>query len=447
MEQFRLPKANIPDLELPDAIRRTLAEAERRLAGRPKLQRLFRNCFPNTLETTTKRMDDGTTFVITGDIPAMWLRDSVEQFIHYVPLAKDDPELARLVAGLVRRHAMYINIDPYANAFNEAANHWHWDANDETDMSPWVWERKFELDSLCFTVRLAYTYWKETGLTDIFDESFKLAMRNIVDVWKTEQRHFERSPYRFMRRNCPAIDTLRNDGLGMPVNYTGMIWSGFRPSDDACEFHYNIPSNMFAAVSLAQLQDIARWVYRDEAFVAEMRSIEDDVRHGIDLYGTYRHPVYGKIYAYETDGFGNYALMDDAGTPSLLSIPYLGYADANDETYLNTRRFVLSRENPFYYEGTAAKGVGSPHTPPNYIWPMALSMQGLTAADDAEMLEMIAALEATDADTGFMHEGFHADDPSKFTRSWFAWSNSLFAQLVLRAMGKGLLDGEGGKSA
>lgn len=443
MEQFRLPKVDIPELDLPNAIRRKLAEAEAILASRPKLQRLFRNCFPNTLETTTKLMDDGTTFVITGDIPAMWLRDSVEQLIHYVPLAKDDPKLARIVAGLVRRHAMYIHIDPYANAFNETANHWHWDANDETEMSPWVWERKFELDSLCFTVRLAYTYWKETNRTDIFDESFKQAMRSIVDVWRTEQRHFEQSSYRFTRRNCPSIDTLRNDGLGMPVNYTGMIWSGFRPSDDACEFHFSIPSNMFAAVSLAQMQEIARWIYRDELFVAEMKAFEDEVRHGIELYGTYRHPEFGKIYAYETDGFGNYALMDDAGTPSLLSIPYIGYVDASDPVYQNTRRFILSSENPFYYEGKAAKGIGSPHTPPNYVWPMALSMQGLTAADDAEMLDMIAMLEATDADTGYMHEGFHADDPAKFTRSWFAWSNSLFAQLMLRAMEKGLIGDNG----
>ncbi|WNQ10517.1 glycoside hydrolase family 125 protein [Paenibacillus aurantius] len=446
MDSFKLPRIAMPPLALPDAVREVLEEAEAKLAGRPRLLQQFKNCFPNTLETTTKLMDDGTTFVITGDIPAMWLRDSVEQLMHYVPLAKEDPGLQRILGGLIKRHAWYIGIDPYANAFNETANHWHWDANDQTDMSPWVWERKFELDSLCFTIRLAYRYWKETGLTDIFDETFHKAMRSIVEVWRTEQRHAENSPYRFMRTNCPAIDTLRNNGLGMPVNYTGMVWSGFRPSDDACELHYNIPSNMFAAVSLSQMQEMARWVYRDEAFVREMEAFEEEIRHGIELYGIYRHPEFGRIYAYETDGFGNYSLIDDAGTPSLLSIPYLGYADHDDPVYRNTRRFILSKENPYYYEGTAAKGIGSPHTPPGYIWPMALSMQGLTAATDDEMLEMIRLLEATDAGTGFMHEGFHADDPAQFTRPWFAWSNSLFAQLVYRAMKKGILGGKEGET-
>ncbi|MMZ62495.1 hypothetical protein D1872_247050 [compost metagenome] len=225
----------------------------------------------------------------------------------------------------------------------------------------------------------------------------------------------------------------------MPVNYTGMIWSGFRASDDACDFHYNIPANMFAAVTLKQMGEIARWVFRDERLVGRMASLEEEIRHGIALYGTYNHPVYGKIYAYETDGYGNYCLMDDAGTPGLMSIPYFGYVPADDPVYRNTRRFILSKDNPFYFEGKAAKGIGSPHTPEGYIWHMALSMQGLTAESDEEMLEMIGVLESTDAGTGYMHEGFAADDPSTFTRTWFAWSNSLFAQLVRKAMDKGIL--------
>lgn len=439
MEQFRLPKIPLPELALPQAVQQVLEEAEQKLAHRPKLLQLFKNCFPNTLETTTKKMDDGTTFIITGDIPAMWLRDSVEQVIHYVPLAKNDVELQRIISGLIKRHMANIQIDPYANAFNESANDWHWNTTDETDMSPWVWERKFELDSICFSMRLAYAYWKETELTDIFDSGFKAAMRRIVELWKTEQRHFELSPYRFVRDNGIPTDSLRNSGMGMPVNYTGMIWSGFRPSDDACDFHYNIPANMFAVVTLRQMREMAEWVFRDMDFVKELKQLEDDVEHGIQLYGIYRHPEFGPIYAYETDGFGNYCLMDDAGTPGLLSITYLGYTTADDPIYQNTRKFALSKENPFYYEGKIAKGIGSPHTPPGYIWHMALSMQGITANNDEEKLAMIAMLEATDADTGFMHEGFHSDDPAIFTRKWFAWSNSLFSQLVYRAMKDGLL--------
>ncbi|WP_338555625.1 glycoside hydrolase family 125 protein [Paenibacillus sp. KS-LC4] len=439
MEQFRLPKIPLPELALPQAVQQVLEEAEQKLAHRPKLAQLFKNCFPNTLETTTKLLDDGTTFIITGDIPAMWLRDSVEQVIHYVPLAKNDPYLRRIISGLIKRHMANILIDPYANAFNESANDWHWNTTDETDMSPWVWERKFELDSICFSMRLAYAYWKETEQTDIFDSSFKAAMRRIVELWKTEQRHFELSPYRFVRDNGIPTDSLRNSGMGMPVNYTGMIWSGFRPSDDACDFHYNIPANMFAVVTLRQMREMAEWVFRDMAFVKELKQLEEDVEHGILLYGIYRHPEFGPIYTYETDGFGNYCLMDDAGTPGLLSITYLGYTTADDPIYQNTRKFALSKENPFYYEGTIAKGIGSPHTPQGYIWHMALSMQGITANNEEEKLAMIAMLEATDADTGFMHEGFHADDPAIFTRKWFAWSNSLFSQLVYRAMKDGLL--------
>ncbi|CAH1200562.1 hypothetical protein PAECIP111893_01450 [Paenibacillus plantiphilus] len=439
MKQFRLPVISLPKLALPAAVQAVLEEADVNLAHRPKLLRLFNNCFPNTLQTAVKLMDDGTTFILTGDIPAMWLRDSVEQVIHYVPLAKNDPALQRIIGGLIKRHMACIRIDPYANAFNESANDWHWNAEDKTDMGPWVWERKFELDSICFSIRLAYMYWKETGLTDIFDAGFKETMRIILDLWRTEQRHLELSPYRFTRDIEIPTETLYNDGLGMPVNYTGMIWSGFRPSDDACDFHYNIPANMFAAAVLGQMCEIAEWVFRDLAFVQELRKLEADVRHGIELYGIYRHPEFGPIYAYETDGFGNYCLMDDAGTPGLLSIPYLGFTSKDDPIYQNTRRFALSAANPYYYEGKVASGIGSPHTPPQYIWHMALSMQGLTASTDEEKLAMIAVLESTDGDTGFMHEGFHADDPSVYTRDWFVWSNSLFAQLVHGAMKDGLL--------
>jgi meiotically up-regulated gene 157 (Mug157) protein len=442
MESFRLPRIDIPELPLPGSVRRVLAEAEVRLAHRPRLLAQFRNCFANTLETTVKRLEDETTFVITGDIPAMWLRDSVEQVMPYLPLAREDAELRGLLAGLIRRHAECIRHDRYANAFNERASDWHWSAMDQTDMSPSVWERKFELDSICFSMKLAYAYWRETGHSDVFDAGFKAAMRAAIDLWQVEQRHGERSGYRFERDNGIETDTLANGGLGMPVNVTGMVWSGFRPSDDACEFHYHIPANMFVVVTLRQMREVAEFVYRDLAFERELARLEQQIDRGIRLYGRVRHPEFGLIYAYETDGFGNYALLDDAGTPGLLSIPYIGYAPADDPIYQNTRRFALSAENPYYFAGTAACGIGSPHTPPGYIWPMALAMQGLTARDAEEKRRMLAMLEATDAGTGYMHEGFHKDDPTQYTRSWFAWSNSLFARLVLEAMQDGWLDGE-----
>ncbi len=425
-------------IAMPDSVVRLLAEADVKLADRPKLLEMFKACFVNTLETTTKVLEDGTTFVFTGDIPAMWLRDSSAQVRHYLPLAANDPQLQELIEGLLRRQLHFIGIDPYANAFNEAANDNRLDW-DETELNPWIWERKYEVDSLCYPLHLAYLYWKETGRTAVFDDTFRETARQIIALWTTEQRHFEQSPYRFARHTAPKSDTLRNDRMGMPVNYTGMTWSGFRPSDDACKFGYLIPSNMFAAVALGGVAEIAADVYHDEELAAQALKLKEEIEYGIETYGVTIHPQYGRIYAYETDGLGNYNLMDDANVPSLLSIPYLGYKPADDETYRNTRRFILSEANPYFYRGQAAQGIGSPHTRHRYIWHIALSMQLMTADNDAERATLLEMLLSTDAGTGFMHEGFDADDPSLFTRPWFAWSNSLFAEAVHRLMLEGRL--------
>ncbi|MBQ7595214.1 MAG: glycoside hydrolase family 125 protein, partial [Clostridia bacterium] len=266
----------------------------------------------------------------------------------------------------------------------------------------------------------------------IFDEAdFNKVCRTVVSLWQTEQRHFEKSPYRFTRPDCRPKDTLQNNGMGMPVSYTGMTWSGFRPSDDACVFGYLIPSNMFCSVALGYIIEIFNKYYDDEAqFIKECKTLKEEIEYGIEVYGTYDHPVYGRIYACETDGMGNRRLFDDANVPSLLSTPYLGWCSKDDETYRRTRHFILSEDNPYYYKGKYAHGVGSPHTPEGYIWHIALSMQGLTSADPDEIRDILNMLESTDAETGFMHEGFDADDPYQFTREWFAWSNSLFAEFV-----------------
>jgi len=406
-----------------------LNEMKNTLDERPKLLRMFNKCLTNTLETTTELLDDGTTFVFTGDIPAMWLRDSAAQVSQYISLCAGDGVLQRVIEGLLRRQAMYICIDPYANAFNKESNG-SGHQSDDTTQSPWVWERKYEIDSLCYPVRLAYKYWKSTGKTAVFDDAFRDALYTILKVWRVEQRHTESSPYQFARSDCPATDTLRNKS-GMPVNYTGMTWSGFRPSDDACTFNYLIPSNMFAVVVLGYMGEIAEAVYGDTALAASAHSLREEIDFGIKTYGVYYHPVFGKIYAYETDGFGNYNLMDDANIPSLLSIPYLGYTDDSDPIYANTRRFILSEYNDYYYQGTYGAGIGSPHTPDRYIWHISLVMQALTSRDNDEIAEILRVLETTDADTDYMHESFFADDPTAFTRPWFAWANSLFAELIL----------------
>lgn len=393
-----------------------------------KLQKLFYNCFINTVETTVI-LGDNDSFIITGDIPAMWLRDSTSQVEHYLPFVNKYPILKDLFVGLINRQINCILIDPYANAFNIEANGKRWD-DDITKSNPWVWERKYEIDSLCFPIRLIYKYWKESGDSTFFNDNIKKVFNTIIELWTTEQKHFENSDYSFQRLNCSDSDTLCNNGLGNPVAYTGMTWSGFRPSDDACKYGYLIPSNMFAVVVLSYIAEISEEIYKDLDLKKKSLDLRDKIEEGINTYGIIDNEEYGKIYAYETDGLGNYNFMDDANVPSLLSIPYIGYREIDDEIYQNTRRFILSKNNPYYYEGTFASGIGSQHTPPEYIWHIALSMQGLTTNNEKEIYSIISTLIKCDGNTGYMHEGFHKDDPNIFTRDWFAWSNSLFADFI-----------------
>lgn len=396
----------------------------------PKLARIFRNALLNTLQTTVQRKEDGTTFVITGDIPAMWLRDSAAQVRPFLVLAAEDPELADMIEGLVRRQIACILQDPYANAFNEGPTGRGHQA-DRTEMTPWLWERKYEIDSLCYPLQLAYLLWRNTGRTSHLDDAFAAAARRVLATWRTEQHHETSSTYTFERSDCPPTDTLPREGRGAEVGYTGMTWSGFRPSDDACTYGYLVPSNMFAVVALRQLAEMAREALGDEALAAESEALLAEIDEGIRKHAIVEHPEHGRIFAYETDGFGHHHLMDDANVPSLLAIPYLGYVPASDPLYVNTRRFVLSRSNPYYYEGKAASGVGSPHTPEGYIWHIALAMQGLTAAEREEKLRLLLLMADTDADAGMMHEGFSADDPASFTRPWFSWANMMFCELLM----------------
>jgi uncharacterized protein len=392
----------------------------------PSLAKMFLDTFSNTYSTTLKLQPDGSVFVITGDIPAMWLRDSAAQVRPYLHLAKTDLHFASLISGVVKRQMAYVLLDPYANAFNETANG-HCHAHDQTDMNAWIWERKYELDSLCAAIKLAFDLWQATGQIDHLDESFVKAAKLIIATIMREQNH-ENSSYSFQRQNCPITDTLSNKGRGRPVGNTGMSWSGFRPSDDACSYNYLIPSNMYAVVGL---ECLAKLPLENVELKSSAIRLANEIRHGIEKHGKVHHPVFGEIYAYETDGLGNYNLMDDANVPSLLAMPYLGYCRVDDEVYQATRAFVLSNSNPHFYKGKAAAGIGSPHTPQDYIWPIALCMQGLTSRSRREKLYLLETLMTTDAGTGLMHEGFHKDDPTQYTRPWFAWANSLFAEFVI----------------
>jgi meiotically up-regulated gene 157 (Mug157) protein len=415
--------------DLPLAMQRSVDEVARRLSQFAQLPKIFAACLVNTFITTLKPQPDGSVFVITGDIAAMWLRDSAAQVRPYLRLAKSDPQFASLIAGVVKRQCAMVLIDPYANALNEAPNG-RCHNRDETDMGPWIWERKYELDSLCAPLLLAHDLWIASGSAQHLDQNFLAAAQVVINTIKLEQRH-ENSDYVFQRFNCPATDTLSHDGRGSAVSYTGMSWSGFRPSDDSCTFHYLVPANMMAVVALRRLAELPV----GQELKLQALSLADEIQRGIDKFARFKHPQFGEVYAYEVDGLGNQHFMDDANVPSLLSMPYLGYCAAEDPIYSNTRAMILSKANPYFYEGTAAKGIGSPHTPQDYIWPIALCMQGLTSTSRDEQLTLIETLLKTDADTGLMHEGFHKDDPTQFTRPWFAWANSLFAEFVMKVAG------------
>ncbi|EGK00219.1 glycoside hydrolase family 125 protein [Dysgonomonas gadei] len=407
------------------------------LLKNPKLAWMFENCFPNTLDTTVRhRKTNGKddTVVYTGDIHAMWLRDSGAQVWPYVQLANSDPQLKAMLAGVIRRQFMCINIDPYANAFLDPhdPNPDHQWMSDMTDMKKELHERKWEIDSLCYPLRLAYHYWKTTGDASIFDEEWLQAIENILKTFKEQQRKESSGPYKFQRKTERQLDTLNNNGLGNPVNPVGLIVSAFRPSDDATTYQFLVPSNFFAVTSLRKAAEILEQVNGNTAQALECRNLAQEVETALKKYATYNHPKYGTIYAFEVDGFGNQYLMDDSNAPSLLSLAYLGDVDVNDLIYQNTRRFVWSNDNPYFFKGVAGEGIGGPHIGYDMVWPMSIMMKAFTSQDDEEIKTCIKMLMDTDAGTGFIHESFHKDDPSNFTRPWFAWQNTLFGELILK---------------
>lgn len=394
---------------------------------------LFENCFPNTLDTTVtysvinKRPD---TYVITGDIDAMWLRDSSAQVWPYLPFMKHDAALRDLIAGVINHQTKCILKDPYANAFyNDENKVGEW-KDDITDMKPGIHERKWEIDSLCYPIRLAYEYWKTTGDTAPFDNNWQNAVKATLKTFREQQRKDGDGPYSFQRKTSWATDGVPMNGFGYPVKPVGLICSAFRPSDDATVFSFLIPSNFFAVVSLNQAAEMMNDIAKDQGTARQLSALADEVSSALKEHAVVDHKVFGKVYAFEVNGMGSHNLMDDANIPSLLSLPYLGAVKNTDPIYVNTRKLVLSEYNPFYFKGSAAAGIGGPHIGKDMIWPMSLIMQALTSSSDAEIRNCIKVLQQTHGDTGFMHESFHKDNPTKFTRKWFAWANTLFGELL-----------------
>ncbi len=416
------------------AVEKTIARVQSSI-GNKEIAWMFGNCFPNTLDTTVDfEVVEGRpdTYVITGDIDAMWQRDSSAQVWPYLPLMSEDPQLQQLIAGVINRQTRNTLLDTYANAFykdHTKVSEWK---SDFTDMKSGVHERKWEVDSLCYTIRLAHGYWKTTGDTAPFDDAWHQAIAKIVQTFREQQRKDGHGPYHFMRRTEFQTDTVAGRGYGNPGKPVGLIFSMFRPSDDATVFPYLVPANFFAIVSLRQAAEMLEAIHHDAVLTGQCRAFANEVESALHEYAVVHHAQLGEVYAYEVNGFGDYYCIDDGNVPSLLSLPYLGAVKPSDKIYQRTRRLVLSEANPYYCRGTAANGPGGPHVGMDMIWPLGLIVQGLTSTDEKEIRQCLVTLQKTHAGTGFMHEAFNKDNPNKFTRSWFAWANTIFGELVLK---------------
>jgi meiotically up-regulated gene 157 (Mug157) protein len=404
----------------------------------PELAWLFSNCLSNTLDTTVTFSHGPTgpdTIVVTGDIPAMWLRDSSAQVWPYLPFISTDQDLAGIIEGVIRRQTRCMLADPYANAFmpNLASREpLSWSKTDHTQMKPGVGERKWEVDSLCYTVRLAHEYWRITHDAKPFGADWARAMHAILETFTAQQRKTSRGPYYFQRKAETPYDTLSEEGYGNPARAVGLIYSGFRPSDDSCIYPLNIPGNFFAVKTLERMEEMLTEIAHDSAAASQASSLRTEIKSALNAHARTHHPTGGEIWAYEIDGFGNALCMDDANVPSLLGMPYLETCSETDSAYLATRRFVLSEANPYFFRGTAAEGIGGPHIGQGMIWPMGVIIRALTTSDENEQRQCLAWLKSTHAGTGFMHESFNKNNPAKFTRAWFAWANTLFGELILK---------------
>lgn len=419
------------------AVERELARVSAKI-GDPELRWMFGNCYPNTLDTTVflgKVDGKPDAFVITGDIECLWLRDSSAQLNPYVHLTRHDARLRELFHGLIARQARSILIDPYANAFMRdptAKTNLPWALADDTEMKPGVAERKWEIDSLCYPMRLAHDYWKASGDPAPFDALWAQAARTSIRTFREQQRKDGPGPYRFLRRDKLATETQILNGYGAPTKKVGMIHSMYRPSDDACIFPFLVPANLFAVAALRKLAIVASEAAKDTDLAADAKALADEVEAATRAHGTMIDPATDqRLWAYEVDGFGNGHFMDDANVPSLSALAYLGAVPASDPLFQRTAAAAWSERNPYFFKGMVAEGIGGPHAGLRMIWPMSIIMHALNSDDDATIRQCLRHLKASHGGTGFIHEAFDQDDATTYTRHWFAWANGLFGELML----------------
>lgn len=360
------------------------------------LAQLFRNTFPNTLDTTIKWHQNGTsstqkssststspqwtgpqTFIVTGDINAEWLRDSTNQLANYQKLAANDTSLYNLIQGAIATQAEYVIQSPYCNAFQPPSvsgippeTTSQQDTVHPTYDKSFVFECKYELDSLAHFLLLGVQFNNATGSTDFLTDRWYMALQTVLNVLDAQSQptfdsnnQFVTNQYTFQRQTNTGTETLNLQGIGNPLNSgTGLIRSAFRPSDDATILGYFIPPNAMMSV---QLQNIAKIVQNQpgrKSLATELETRGKNLATAVQQHGIVSHPTYGDVYAFEVDGYGSRIMMDDANIPSLLSLPYLGFLDASDAVYQNTRKMITAKSgNPYYLEGSDFHAIGGPH--------------------------------------------------------------------------------------
>lgn len=438
----------------------------------PDLFRLFENAFPNTLDTAVKWKgfaweeeqegvftDEDLAFVITGDINAMWLRDSANQILSYLPVlqASGDPNsLAALFRGVINVQSRYIKITPYCHAFQPppesgihaesngaySQNTVHMFGKQGYDQAK-TFDCKWELDSLASFLQISSEYYNATEDMGPFAkyqwvdtvEVILAAAEAMRTATYTPDGRIAPSGYTMKGTTDRATETTSNNGIGNPVIYTGMVRSTFRPSDDASIFQYLIPSNMM----FARYLDVAAFIMqkldtqRSRDLESKMRSMASEIRAGITKYGLVSHPLFGAMFAFEVDGYGSQNIMDDANLPSLLSASMMGYVNPRDEVYMNTRLFALSEANPYWAFGNVFNAIGGPHMGPTKAWPLASIVRVLTSGDVSgeEQIDELRTILSTTGGLGLIHESVESHNEKDYTRSWFGWANGMFGQMIL----------------
>lgn len=432
------------------------------------LFRLFENAFPNTLDTTVKWHVDGTqkqskkthffssggedawqgpqSFIVTGDINAEWLRDSTNQLAQYQRLAKHDKTIECLILGAINTQAEYVIESPYCNAFQppppskiKPSDNGQGDAVHPAYEPSRVFECKYELDSLAHFLSLGNQFYASTGSTAFVTARWHLALENVLTVLDEQSQgtfsektgSLLRQNYRFQRLTNTGTETLNLVGHGNPLNYgTGLIRSAFRPSDDATILGFFIPANAMIAVELKRASEVLH-AAGSSSLAKELKQRSETIEKGIWTHGVVDHAKWGPVFAFEVDGYGSSILMDDANLPSLLALPLLGFVGRDDKTYQNTRKMILSKEgNPYYLTGRYFNGIGGPHIGLQNAWPMSLLVQAMTSDDDVEIEKLLRNVKDASL-LGLIHESVNVDRLRDYTRSWFAWANSVFAQTIL----------------